>query len=324
MQVAHVTPTDRQKSPDALDSSAREFVLWLLDALGLKVQAGGNGVYQIEIPRPAAAGAAAAGAEAEHPYAALEGRCFTFDQAGGQAIDRRQDTEYATWQSPLVQWLLGELQSGTRLIHAAAAHQPLSVHELAEHLFAQYKVDQGHMHLAGCSLEDRPFLRLSYLQPQPKNGAAQLVHCFGTSDGELMDAALSETLDLDDLVPVAGRAPRIDSDVVRRWTDLTRQQYEAQQSDKNRSLVAITLVWCKYVEGKLTFSIGQRTAEVPFSGWGRLFADRRSLPPPYRCPLSGKASYHLGATDDGRITVAEAIATCYESSRRVLADELQV
>ena len=63
MQVAHVTPTDRHKSPDAMDNSAREFVLWLLDALGLHVLAADKGVYQIEVPRPAAVSAAAA----EHP-----------------------------------------------------------------------------------------------------------------------------------------------------------------------------------------------------------------------------------------------------------------
>ena len=74
---------------------------------------------------------------------------------------------------------------GLRLMHAAAARQPLSVHELAEHLFAQYKVDGGHMHLAGCSLEDRPFLRLSYLRMHRENGGSQLLHCFGTSDGDI-------------------------------------------------------------------------------------------------------------------------------------------
>ena len=55
-----------------------------------------------------------------------------------------------------------------------------------------------------------------------------------------------------------------------------------------------------------------------------MLADRRVLPPPYECPLSGRSSYHLAATDDGRITVAEAIVTCAESSRRVLEDELQL
>ncbi|MFO7904054.1 MAG: hypothetical protein R6U98_15430, partial [Pirellulaceae bacterium] len=60
--------------------------------------------------------------------------------------------EHATWQSPLARWLLGELRQVGGPLHAAAARQPLSVHELAEHLFAQYTVDNGHMHLAGCRL----------------------------------------------------------------------------------------------------------------------------------------------------------------------------
>ncbi len=35
------------------------------------------------------------------------------------------------------------------------------------------------------------------------------------------------------------------------------------------------------------------------------------------------SSYHLAATDDGRITVAEAIAVCEESGKRVLENELE-
>ncbi len=322
IQVPPVTFVDHHHSSSTLDAPAREFVLWLLNALGLHVRSVGDNVYQIdELPSPSDGAVAA-----EHLYAALSGRRFTFDQcvARKQSVDPSRAIEFATWQSPLLQWLLDELQQGALPVNAAAARQPLSVHELAEHLFAQYQVDGGHMHLAGCNLEDRPFLRLSYLEPNPVNGDSQLVHCFGTSEGKLLDGALRESLDLDDLVPIVGRAPRIDDEVLRRWSELTRQQFDAQQSDKDRLLIATTLVWCKYAEGKLTFSIGQKSAEISFSGWGRMIADRRRLPPPYHCPLSGQSSYHLGATDDGRITVVEAIGTCTESSRRVLVDDLQL
>ena len=318
-----LTFTDHHKSTGVLDTSARDFVLWYLSALGLPARSCAEGVYIIEvasqrsdIPDPAA-----------HPLAAMAGRQFTFDLAVSEdtissEFTRSPAVEYVTWQSPLMCWLLEQLQGGARLFHAVAARQPLSVHELTEHLFAQYRIDNGTMHLAGCSLEDRPFLRLSYVNNHAPNGTPQLVHCIGTSEGELIDPRLLHDLELNDLVPLTGRAPRIEGDVLQRWAEVTRRQFEVALSDQEMSSVAATLVWCKYAEGKLSFSIGSQSAEVAFAGWGRLFVDRRQLPPPYRCPLSGRLSYHLGATDDGRITVADAIATCSESSRRVLESEL--
>ena len=222
-------------------------------------------------------------------------------------------------------WLLDQLRSGTHTIETAAAHQPLSVHELAEHLFAQYKVENGHAHLAGCSLEDRPFLRLTFLQPASETNHPRLVHCYGTVAGDLVESELRDMLELQDVMLVAGRTPHIDRDVIGRWSDLIRRQYETQrQHELVGPLIAVTIIWCKYAEGKLAFAIGKKSVEVPFAGWGQLFMSRQKLPPPYHCPESDLSSYHLAATDDGRITVVEALATCSASSRRVLTDELEV
>ena len=314
-----MTSTDRNQWSGALDTSAREFVLWTLSALGLEVRADEHGAYEIETPS-----VEDTSSPADRRRAELSGRRFTFDPSVAESSPSPQSIEYTTWQSPLIRWLLDELQQGAHPIHAAAAQQPLSVSELAEHLFTQYKVDNGHMHLAGCTLEDRPFLRLSYLRCGAAESGPQLVHCYGSGEGKLVDGTLRKALDLDHLVPIAPRARKIDEQVLQRWRDHIRQQFEVEQSDLESVLVAVTLIWCKHAAGKLTFSIGRRSVEVPFSGWGRLFADRHQLPPPYQCPLSGRSSYHLGAADDGQITVAEAIATCAVSSRRVLEHELQV
>jgi len=146
---------------------------------------------------------------------------------------------------------------------------------------------------------------------------------FGTSEGQLLDPQLSAHLELDQLVPMAGRTPRLDGHVLEQWIDVTRQQYLAAAAPDEWSLLAATLVWCKHAQGRLAFTRGGKSVDVAFSGWGRLLADRRVLPPPYACPLSGRDSYRLAATDDGRITVAEAIATCDESARRVLDSELE-
>jgi hypothetical protein len=302
-----------------MDASARQFVLWCLEALGLRVTADSQDVYRIEV----AGDAALSAGMPLHPYADLEGRRFVFAPAGGPTVEASADVERVTMQSPLTRWLFEELRGVARPMQAAAAHQPVSVHELTDPLFTQYSIEGGHIHLSGCSLEDRPFLRLSFLQARLPAGEPQVVHCFGTGDGELLDPRMIADLELDQLVPWAGRIPRLDSDVLRQWIDVTRRRFETRAATGEWSLLAATLVWCKHAEGKLSFSIGAKSVDVAFAGWGRLLADRRVLPPPYACPLCGRNSYRLAATEDGRITVAEGIAICEESSRRVLVDELE-
>ena len=79
----------------------------------------------------------------------------------------------------------------------------------------------------------------------------------------------------------------------------------------------LTVVWCKYVEGKLRFTIGEASIDVPFAGW-----TCRLRPPQIVCPFTGAITYHLAATEDGRIAAAERIEICHESGRRLLATEM--
>ncbi len=317
-----MTSSGPDTTGESLDAAARHFVLWCLEALGLSPAIDGPDLYRLEVGGgPASAGAPVAAVP--HPYADLAGRRFAFRPVEDPAWAGVTPIEHWTLRSPLMGWLLNELRNVAWPLQAAAARQPASVHELTASLFAQYSVEGGRVHLSGCSLEDRPFLRLTFLATRPAEGEPQLVHCFGTGDGTLLDERLVRDLELDQLVPASGPTPRLDRDVLRRWADATERRFVSQVAADRWSLVAATLVWCKHAEGRLSFSIGARSVEVAFAGWGRLLADRRVLPPPYECPLCGRDSYRLAATDDGRITVAERIATCEQSARRVLVDELE-
>ncbi len=82
-------------------------------------------------------------------------------------------------------------------------------------------------------------------------------------------------------------------------------------------VVGATLIWCKFVQGKLRFTFGSRAAENSFSGWAATLS-----PPPYHCPYSGLDTYRLSTTDDGRIVATEAIEKCQISGERVLMSEL--
>lgn len=207
-------------------------------------------------------------------------------------------------------------------MHATVARQPNSVRELAEHLFTQYQFEAGQIHLAGCRFENRPFLRLTYFQPTAPTPDGQVSHCYASMDGQLLSPAYRTGLELDNAVPMTGRSARLEEKVLRQWADVVTERCARRGSNPAESLLAATLIWCKYAVGKLSFSNGQSSVELPFSGWAKFFCDRRVVPPPYTCPLTGMSSYHLAVTDEGQITVAEAIATCAESGRRVLDIDL--
>jgi len=80
--------------------------------------------------------------------------------------------------------------------------------------------------------------------------------------------------------------------------------------------ISTTVLWCKYARGKLRFTVDEHAADLAFSDWAR-----RLEPPPFVCPHTGQSTFHLAATDDGRIVAADRIETCSETGRRLLADE---
>lgn len=310
---AIVTPRDQLSGP--LDDAARQFVLWSLRALGRDWSEEGAGIYQM-LPTEAPQGPLA-DAQSAAPWL---GTRFCFDPPGTRAAVA--DVEPFLWDSPLAAWFLSELQGAGHPLHAQPAHQPGSVHELAGHLFSYYQVDGGHAHLAGCTLDDRPFLRLTLLERRP-DAPWRLLHVIGSSDGTLIEPDLHAQLELDALVPMEGRKPRLELPVLQQWIELTERERESQAVARDAAFIAATVIWCKYACVKLSFAIGDQSVELAFEGWGRLLESRRVAPPPYTCPLTGEASYHLTSTDDGRITVAPSVAVCAHSGRRVLAIELR-
>ncbi len=67
----------------------------------------------------------------------------------------------------------------------------------------------------------------------------------------------------------------------------------------------MNIIWSHWAAGKLRFTIGNEFVELPFADWAS-----RLKAPTWSCPHSGQPTFHLAATDDGRIVAAEEIATC--------------
>jgi len=200
----------------------------------------------------------------------------------------------------------------TQLVHLAPADQPSGAHQIAAQLFRAYSVDGGRVHLAGCRLEDRPFLRFEF-------GEGTGVKTLYVDDtGEPLDGGLVQALGLGRVAELNKPPQRFEKLVERANRAVAVRAAERFASEPPAEPSAVAVVWVKHAEGKLRFTIGEASADLPFSGWACTLK-----PPPYVCPYSGQKTFHLAATDDGRIVAAEQLQRCQYTRRRVLAGELE-
>ncbi len=330
-------------SPLAVPGSTREFVLLGLAELKIPVVTTDQVVYRAEVPedQPTPPGGSrqlcitfdataatrdsrAASAVREHqPVAATRD-----DSPAGEPRPTPEPSDaavqLATPGTPFFAWLLTRLYASGPALHAAPAGQPQSVHDITSKLFSYYTVEYGHVHLAGCRLEDRPLLRITLLATSGHETASdRLRHVFFDPSNEPVDPATLDSLHVDDLIPSTRRTSDLDPLELDRWIGRAERTVRDHLPSGKFQPIANTLVWIKHAEGKLDFEVGDESVGVAFSGWATLLADGTTVPPPYVCPASGKSSYRLAATSDGRITAAEAIGTCEASHARVLEHELE-
>ena len=241
---------------------------------------------------------------------------FSFSNASSQTSGADQPPEKIEalqLGAPLMDWLLAQLAALGKPADARPRRQPESVHEITGRLFSAYTVDGGSVHLAGCSLDERPFVRLSYAAE-----AGQVAHLLVDADGQVVPQKQTDELGLDDVTPYGERPPRYDALAITALVDVARQRaVERLHVAATDAPLAVAVVWCKHAEGRLRFEIDGATADLPFAGWVRSLA-----PPPFVCPITGARGYCVAADDDGKITVADQIATCEISGRRMIAAEL--
>jgi hypothetical protein len=203
------------------------------------------------------------------------------------------------------------LDSTSQPIHLAAADQPTSVRQLTERLFPAYTIDGGRVHLAGCHLEDRLFVRLTF-----RHGDLVTSLYLG-ADGRQVPDGLIEALGMRETVPLE-KPPRDAVAEIQRLAEIGAHLTARRPAlESSPGVPEVAAIWCKFAQGKLRFSVGESSVDLPFGGWARTVQA-----PPFVCPYTKQSTFHLGATDDGRIVAADAIEPCDETGRRVLADEL--
>ncbi len=304
---------------DKIDDGTRQFALWALAVLGMPVSE--DACFEVPAAYQADFGGAltvrlvhgqdslATGkSPAETPPDAELGAA----EASDVAVDRE-----------FVEWLMERLRSAPRTPDALPAPAPIRVHDLSTRLFAAYTVDQGSLHLSGCTLEERPVLRQTWLKDSSSE-PLRLAHRYTDAEGCNLPAAMVAALGIETVRPPEGPLPRLSAVDVAAWSAAAnRSASTGGDRPPQGAPELVSIVWCQFAAGKIAFVIGQATAEIPFSGWARRLAMGEVQPPAFVCPVTGIESYSIAATDDGRITAREAIRACAISGRRVLLSDLK-
>jgi hypothetical protein len=304
----------REPLPPQVSPTAQIFWLWVLETLQLPAQPCGRDAYEFSVP-----------AEQREAFGGQEMVRFGWDaDAGADGGGADAPAEVLALGSPLGDQLLDCLKRLGPVVHAAPRGQPVSIHELASALFAPYRVEGGSVRLSGCSLEDQPLLRYTYgVRGGDADGGLRLEHVYASPQQQSIEEDLLASLRVNDLIPIAARPPHLPDERIAAWLAHGERQTPRLAGDRRADFLLTTVIWCKRASGKLLFKLGNSSAERSFDLWAQQLVDGTAAPPPFRCAATGRESYHLAATDDGRITVAEAIARCAHSGRRVLDSDLE-
>ena len=291
-----------------------DFVLWVIDQLQYprSVEAG---LHRVQIPE---ADQSAFGGQSEI--------AFRFSADASEA-------EILTPDSPLFETLLNQLRAAKSVICSQPREQVNRLHQIASRLFPAYSVLEGHIHLAGCYLEDRPFVRLTYRNGgaataagEEDNPSCPVIHRYFDAEGSLLTNQQVADLGLAELVRAIDGNAHLSPTEFERLISVAKEHIDsppAEQAEANSSpggpgeLLAQTVIWCKYAEGKLAVSVGENSAEFPFAGWANLIHPE-ALP----CPQTGEPTHAFAATHEGIIAAASQIARCTETGKRELKRDL--
>ena len=220
--------------------------------------------------------------------------------------------------SPL-DWL--RTRSGKRESPAFArpVGEPMAVHEITGKIFPHYEVNGGTAHLVGCQLEDKPFVRLTFLEKNAER--VQVNHAYIATDGSSVPSEIVEELGLDQVepVPVTQRSlhpSQLDA-MVNAGLSVENHSGDIVPMNGVEEPVVVTIIWVKYVLGQLQFTIGNESVAHAFEGWARTLQAA-----PYHCPVTNSHTFKLGQVDDGTIVAADEIDRCNRSGAHVLRSDL--
>ncbi len=307
-----------------IDDGVRQFVPWALETLKFSAAKSGSDGLTFDIPdsrRSYFRGAKIV----RLVYGGDSPSTEDSPPVSGDDAEQVQpdDIKLVSVDDQFLAWLMKQLSCAENVPYAVSTLPPLRVHEISARLFQDYTVDDGTLHLSGCTLEDRPLLRQTWLVAGDSN-QPRLVHRFTDSQGVVLAEDAIAVLGVTAYQPPTATLPRLGHEDVRAWCAAAQEKLAATgDAIPDHSAVVASLFWCQYAAGKIEFVIDDVTAEVAFSGWARQLVTGLVDSPPFQCPATGIQSHAIAATDSGQIAAREAIQACAISGRRVLINELE-
>jgi len=203
--------------------------------------------------------------------------------------------------------------------HATPLDQPQQVHQLTSKLYAAYQVEGGNVQLAGCTLDDIPFIAVEFRLPKSDS----LSTWYLDVQGNRLDSTVIDQLSLDKVETTTREKLRLRSSEVTQIAETAVQHLDQLIENGSPSIVSLTLIWLKYASGKLTVSIGDQSQSIPFQNWAHKMIEDDYVPPPFQCPATGKESYQVVAADDGKITTRDSLGQCEVSGHSAVETDLK-
>ncbi len=203
---------------------------------------------------------------------------------------------------------LSATETGFR--HLAPRHQPQSVHEISDSLYAPFRDSELSVHLSGCNIDPIPFVKA-------ESGEYRLLN------GETMSPEFAESLGLDQLdelpePPVEWQAEETREKILEQLDALKLEIALASAADGQQ-----WIVWCNHVHGRLTAETEEAMVDIPFSLWGVRLVSGTELCPPYHCPFADVDTWNLAADDEGTISDANSMEICSETGKRLLRQKME-
>jgi len=282
------------------DKTTKEFALWAMSALQLRVEQTGDDYYAIYPDE-----------RHRDQFHGAQRIPFTFAESRSPSEGVLQRI---TATSPLFRWMRKQLNAIGPALHSAPLRQPVSLHELEPLIVSQFTLDGVTAKITDFRLQDRPLMRLTFSAT-----GDVLRHRYFDGEGAEISGERLSVMQIEDLAPQVKWTSRLSDGRLSEWIDRCLKSAESDSAD----CLAAVVVWCKWAQGRVTFSARRQSVSHPFADWAQSLVSQQHGAPAYACPLSELSSYHLAVDDQGRILPAEGIGVCSVSGKRVLQSELR-
>ncbi len=234
----------------------------------------------------------------------------------------------ATTQTELLKGLIAKLEEKPTPANLCPQYEPEAVHELTDRLFDAYELDGGKALVAGCHLEEIPFIR--FTQIGSVNGSATeqentsvgktddgsiVLHRYFDIEGEAVSAKLVKELGLNETKQAKEPLPRLSVHALDQITTFKKLMVEDVGLESSHLLA---IVWARRASGRLRFEFGDQSVEAPFEGWAKTLTA-----PPVVCPRTGRETFSLTSLDNHEIVASEEVVRCEVTGHRHVAADLE-